>query len=144
MTDAVERFLNTKHSCLRQAVSRVNNTAGAAEEPRAGITDTKRPSKVELWNERRQARHEQAQTLHRQGASIQAISRELRMHRRTVRMMLRAEVCQARAAPSKRKSRIDRHLNYLSRRWAKGCHNSAQLRREIRSQGFRIPIIIPG
>jgi len=137
MTDAVERFLNTKHSCLRQAVSRVNNTAGAAKESRAGMPDTKRPSKVELWNKRRRAGHEQVQTLHRLGAGIQAISRELRMHRRTVRMMLRAEVCPARAVPSKRKSRIDRHLNYLSRRWAEGCHNSAQLHREIRSQGYR-------
>ena len=137
MTDAVERFLNTKHSCLRQAVSRVNNTAGAAEEPSAGVPDTKRPSKVELWNERRRARHEQVQWLHRQGASIQAISRELRMHRRTVRMMLQAETCPERAVPSKRQSRIDRHLNYLSRRWAEGCHNSAQLHREIRSRGYR-------
>ena len=136
MTDAVERFLNTKHSCLRQAVSRVNNTAGAAEEPRTGIPDTKRSSKVELWNERRRARHEQVQTLHRQGAGIQAISRELRMHRRTVRMMLQAETCPERAAPSKRPSRIDRHLDYLSRRWVEGCRNSAQLHREIRSQGY--------
>src|SRR5262245_7137797 len=39
--------------------------------------------------------------------------------------------CPERAAPSKRQSRIDRHLNYLSRRWAEGCHNSAQLHREI-------------
>src|SRR5262245_309096 len=58
------------------------------------------------------------------------------MHRRTVRMMLQAETCPERAAPSKRQSRIDRHLNYLSRRWAEGCHNSAQLRREIRSQCY--------
>jgi transposase len=101
MTDAVERFLNTKHSCLRQAVSRVNNTAGAAEEPRASILDNKRPSKVELWNERRRARHEQVRTLHRQGVITLAISRELRMHRRTVRMMLQAETCPERAAPSK-------------------------------------------
>jgi transposase len=63
MTDAVERFLNTKHSCLRQAVSRINDKAGAAEDPRAGIPDTKRPSKVELWNERRRTMHEQVQRL---------------------------------------------------------------------------------
>src|SRR5262245_25462177 len=88
MTEAVERFLHTKHSCLRQAVSRVNNTAGAAEELRASVADIKRPSKLELWNERRRARHEQVQTLHRQGASIQAISRELRMPRSTETMML--------------------------------------------------------
>src|SRR5215475_3892114 len=137
MTDAVERFLNTKHSCLRQAVSRVNNTAVPAEEARASITDTKRPSKVELWNERRQARHERVWTLHRQGASIHAISRELRMHRRTVRMMLQAKTCPERAAPSRRPSRIDRHIEYLSGRWAEGCHNSAQLHREICSRGYR-------
>src|SRR5262249_19254376 len=137
MTDAVERFLNTKHSCLRQAVSRVNNTAGAAEEPPAGNPEHKRPSQDEPWNERRRARHEQVQMLHRQGISIQAISRELRMHRRTVRMLLRAETCPERAVPSRRPSRIDRHLEYLSRRWAEGCHNSAQLHREIRSRGYR-------
>src|SRR5262245_13586734 len=51
VTEAVERFLNTKHSCLRQAVSRVN-TAGSTANPRAGIPDTKQPSKAELWNER--------------------------------------------------------------------------------------------
>jgi transposase len=137
MTAAVERFLNTKHSCLRHAVGRVNKTAGAAEEFRAGVADMKRPSKLELWNERRRARHEQAHTLHRQGASIRAISRELRMHRRTVRMMLKVETCPERSGPSKRQSRIDRHLEYLSRRWAEGCHNSAQLHREIRSKGYR-------
>src|SRR5262245_66620593 len=97
----------------------------------------KRPSRLELWNERRRARHEQAHTLHRQGANIRAISRELRMHRRTVRMMLKVETCPERAGPSKRQSRIDRHLEYLSRRWAEGCHNSAQLYREIRSTGYR-------
>ena len=137
MTAAVERFLNTKHSCLSQAVGQVNKTAGAAEELRAGVADMKRPSKLELWNERRRARHQQAHTLHRQGASIRAISQELRMHRRTVRMMLKVETCPERARPSKRQSRIDRHLEYLSRRWAEGCHNSAQLHREIRSKGYR-------
>src|SRR5262249_26199061 len=70
-------------------------------------------------------------------ARIQAITRERRMHRRTVRMTLHAETCRERGAASNRQSRIDRHLNYLSRRWAEGCHNSAQLHREIRSQGYR-------
>jgi len=137
MTEAVERFLNNKHSCLRQAVSRVNTAAGASATPQVSIPVANRPSKVELWNGRRQVRHERVWTLHRQGASIQAISRELRMHRRTVRMLLRAEICPERAAPSRRPSRIDRHLEYLSGRWAEGCHNSAQLHREIRSRGYR-------
>jgi transposase len=137
MTEAVERFLNNKQSCLRQAVSRVNTVAEAAAASQVGASVANRPSKVELWNERRQARHERVWTRHRQGASIQAISRELRMHRRTVRMLLRAETCPKRATPSRRPSRIDRHLEYLSKRWAEGCYNSAQLHREIRSKGYR-------
>src|SRR5262245_23270140 len=137
MTEAVERFLNNKHSCLRQAVSRVNTAAEAAAAQQVVIAVANRPSKVELWNERRQARHERVWTLYRQGASIHAISRELQMHRRTVKMLLRAETCPDRAAPSRRPSRIDRHLEYLSGRWADGCHNSAQLHREIRSRGYR-------
>jgi transposase len=137
MTEAVERSLNNKQACLRQAVSRVNTAAEAAAAQQVGIAVANRPSKVELWNERRQARHERVWTLHRQGASIRAISLELRMHRRTVRMLLRAEICPKRATPSRRPSRIDRHLEYLSRRWAEGCYNSAQLHREIRSKGYR-------
>src|SRR5215470_17064455 len=137
MTEAVERFLDNKHSCLRQAVSRVNTAAEAAAAQQVVIAVANRPSKVELWNERRQARHELVWTLHRQGASIRAISQELRMHRRTVRMLLRAETCPKRATPSTRPSRINRHLEYLSRRWAEGCYNSAQLHREIRSKGYR-------
>jgi transposase len=137
MTEAVERFLNNKQACLRQAVSRVNTAAEAAAAQQVDIAVANRPSKVELWNERRKARHEQVWTLHRQGASIRAISLELRMHRRTIRMLLRAETCPKRATPSRRPSRIDRHLEYLSRRWAEGCYNSAQLHREIRSKGYR-------
>jgi transposase len=137
MTEAVERFLNNKQACLRQAVSRVNTAAEVAAVQQVGIAVANRPSKVELWNERRQARHERVWTLHRQGASIRAISLELRMHRRTVRMLLRAETCPKRATLARRPSRIDRHLEYLSRRWAEGCYNSAQLHREIRSKGYR-------
>src|SRR5882672_9067486 len=137
MTEAVERFLNTKHSCLRQAVSKVNNSAADAEKPDVVDTNNRRPSKAELWNERKRTKYEQVRRLHRQGASIQAIAREFRMHRRTIRTMLRSETCPQRAIPSKRKSQIDRHIDYLARRWADGCHNSAQLHREIRMQGYR-------
>jgi transposase len=137
MTEAVERFLNTKHSCLRQAVSKVNNSVADAEKPDGLDTNTCRPSKADLWNERKRVRYEQVMQLYRQGASIQAIAREFRMHQRTVRTMLRADACPQRAAPPKRKSQIDRHIAYLAQRWTEGCHNSAQLHRELRGQGYR-------
>src|SRR5262245_19456356 len=137
MTEAVERFLNTKHSCLRQAASKVNNAVADAKKNDVIDRNNRSPSKAELWNERKRDRYEQVRELHRQGASIQAIAREFRMHRRTVRTMLRAETCPQRAIPSKQKSQIDRHVEYLAQRWAGGCHNSAQLHREIRAQGYR-------
>src|SRR5262249_58546480 len=67
MTDAVERFLNTKHSCLRQAVSRVNNTAGAAEEPRAGGPGTQGPSQGQVWEQPRRTQPRDGPRLQRQG-----------------------------------------------------------------------------
>jgi hypothetical protein len=33
-------------------------------------------------------------------------------------------------------SRTDAFLGYLMRRWDEGCHNAAQLTREIRAMGF--------
>jgi transposase len=137
MTEAIERFLNTKHSCLRQAASEVNNVVAGAQRNDGIDRNNRRPSKAELWNDRKRARYEQVWQLHRQGASIQAIAREFRMHRRTVRTMLRSETCPQRAIPSKRKSQIDRLEDYLAQRWSEGCHNSAQLHREIRTQGYR-------
>ncbi len=36
-----------------------------------------------------------------------------------------------------RGSSVDRHAGHLGRRWDEGCHNAAQLWREIQEQGFR-------
>src|SRR5262249_17021152 len=47
MTTAVEQFLNTKQSCLRQAANRVNKAAIADEEPHPSSKHNKRHSKVE-------------------------------------------------------------------------------------------------
>src|SRR5262249_57774332 len=66
MTEAVERFLNNKHSCLREAVSLVNTAAGGSASPQVSIPVAKRPPKVEPWNERRQGRHHAGGTAHRQ------------------------------------------------------------------------------
>jgi transposase len=118
MTEAVERFRNTKHSCLRLAASKVNNAMADAEKKDGIDRKNRRPSKAELWNERKRGRYDRVRELHRQGASFQAIAREFRMHRRTVRTMLRSETCPQRAIPSKRKSQIDRHVDYLAQRWA--------------------------
>jgi transposase len=79
--------------------------------------------------------HGEVVRLHRAGVSIKAIVRRLGVGRNTVRRWLRG------AAPEPyrpRRSTLGLHLGALERRWAEGCHNGAQLWRELRDgAGFR-------
>jgi transposase len=69
------------------------------------------------------------------GLPILAIARQLRMHRRLVRQYLRVGVL-PRAHPSRWRRQLDPYADYLTQRWQEGCHNAAQLWRELREQGF--------
>jgi transposase len=57
--------------------------------------------------------------------------------RHTVQRYLRAEGYPERSPRSPRTTLITPYEPYLRARWAAGCHNAAQLWREIRPQGFR-------
>jgi transposase len=85
--------------------------------------------------EQRQARYDEVARLHGQGVPIRRITARLGVARNTVRRWLRAgEAVIYRRAPGA--SVLDRHRGYVERRWAAGCHNSAQLWRELRAQEF--------
>ena len=78
--------------------------------------------------------HDEVLRLHRDGVPIKAIVRRLRVGRNTVRRWLRG------AAPEPyrpRRSMLEPYLELLERRWAEGCHNGAQLWRELRNAGFQ-------
>lgn len=72
---------------------------------------------------------------HERGLTKRAIARELNIDRRTVRRFLHAEEFRERA-PRRRRSQLDKYLEYLEKRWAEGCHNAAQLCRELRERGY--------
>jgi len=85
------------------------------------------------WRRRCEA-HDEAVRLNKEGVSIKAIVRGLGVGRNTVRRWLRG------AAPDpfrRRRSILEPHYALLERRWAEGCHNGAQLWRELRRAGFR-------
>ena len=78
--------------------------------------------------------YDEAVRLHKDGVSIKAIARRLGMARNTVRRWLRG------AAPDllcRRPSMLEPHYALLEQRWTEGCHNGAQLWRELRDGGFR-------
>jgi transposase len=85
----------------------------------------------------KQARWEAVQERHRQGLSIRAIARALRMERRTVRKYLAAATPPGYALRDPRPTKLSPYLPYLRRRWEQGCHNGLQLHRELLELGFQ-------
>lgn len=136
LTEVIERFLQTKHPDLRLAAKESRKQV-VAPTPVASEATKRPPSKLALWNERRQARYEEVRQFWQQGATIKRLAEQFGMHRRTVRLFIRSESYPERLKPRSRTSQLDRHLEYLAQRWAEGCHSAAALYRELRPRGFR-------
>ena len=84
----------------------------------------------------RRARFDEALALHGRGWPVRRIARAVGVNRQTVQGWLRSGQLPAwRQRP--RGSSVDRHAEHLDQRWNEGCHNAAQLWREIQEQGFR-------
>lgn len=139
LTEVVERFLQTKFSDL-QVAARQSHPQPIATTPVVSNEVKKQPpTKLALWNERRQARYEEVRQCWQQGATIKRMAEQFGMHRRTVRLFIRSASCPERLTPRSctRTSKLDRHQEYLAQRWAQGCHSAADLYRELVPRGFR-------
>jgi transposase len=84
---------------------------------------------------RRLARYEKVMEQVRQGASEREIARICGLARRTVRRWIAARSFPERR-PSNHSSTLDQHQEFLEKRWQQGCHNAAQLWRELCEQGL--------
>jgi predicted transcriptional regulator len=71
--------------------------------------------------------------LAQRGMTKRQIARELGMGRRTVRRWMRSDGFPERK-PGLRSSAVDAYAGYLEQRWQQGCHNAAQLWRELKEQ----------
>ena len=134
--DTLARVLDRHHSDLRVAAA----TAGAGVQdtqpaPNAVLAPATEPHAPDRHAVRRD-RFNEAMALHGQGWSARRIARAVGANRQTVQGWLRlGQLPTWRQQP--RGSPIDRHAEHLNRRWSEGCHNAAQLWREIKEQGFR-------
>jgi transposase len=98
---------------------------------------TKQAQRQQERQQRRQARYDEVRTLQERGWSLRAIAAHTGLERKTVRKYLQAQTCPEPQPRPKRRSLLDRFTPYLLERWNGGCHNSAQLLRDIQAQGFR-------
>ena len=139
LTDVVQRVVESHYGCLRE-IAQIR-TESVSEEQTEEAQQAATPSDAcaeqrrRVREEERQARCAEVLRLHAQGLPILAIARQLRMHRRLVRQYIRVGVL-PRARPSGRRRQLDPYASYLSQRWQEGCHNAAQLWRELRERGF--------
>jgi transposase len=141
LTEAVQRVVERHHSHLREIIQ--TSTEANPGEQTGQAEEVTNPSSPNLLAEqRRQAREERKQArcaevlrLHAQGTPIQSIARQLGMHRRSVRQYIRVGVL-PRAIAFGRRRQLDPYADYLFQRWQEGCHNAAQLWRELRERGF--------
>jgi transposase len=134
--DALARVFDRHHSDLRAAaataVERVQDTQPAPDVSSAPAAEPQTPDRHGV----RSDRFNEVIALHGQGWSARRIARAVGANRQTVQGWLRSgQLPTWRQQP--RGSTVDRHAEHLDRRWSEGCHNAAQLWREIQEQGFR-------
>ena len=109
------------------------------EPPKAELSalSVSRPQRLQRNNrQRRLDRYEAVMENARLGLWQREIARQCGLSRKTLRRWLTADGFPERKR-SCRHSSVERHREYLEQRWAQGCHNAAQLWRELQSRGFR-------
>jgi transposase len=135
--DAMQAIADRHHGAARQAANQACDDL-VVSEPAEG--ESPPPTAAERRSRdryaRRQARYEEAAQLRARGLSLRRIAASLGVERKTVRRWLRAGRASLWRKPPRRTA-LDPHREYLERRWAEGCHNAAQLWRELVQQGFR-------
>lgn len=109
-----------------------------APEPSARPVKLTRAEQIKQANRnRRLERYQCIVELHRQGHSLRSIARQLGVDRRTVRRFVHAGRFPERATPPSHR-RVDSVIDKLQHRWDAGCHNAAQLTRELQADGSAV------
>lgn len=153
LREALERLLNRHHAILKQAAQTVTDelhgqqllatpTPSPSADDHSGSESeeteklTRHEQRKRHCRERRLARYEEVVSLYKQGAAIRTIARTLSLERKTVRRWVRADIFPERRSPRRQPGALDPFKPYLHERWESGCHNAAQLWREIQEQGY--------
>jgi transposase len=140
LSQALTRCCEQQASGLQAAWDEVAQPIPPIPSPVSTLSAVRPPNKAELLRQQRRSRrlrrYEQVLALRQGGATQEEIAQQLQMDMKTIRRYLRADAFPE-MATRRRSTGVDRWLPYLEQRWAEGCHNAAQLWREIREQGFR-------
>ena len=146
MTEALTEALARHHRLLNEVASAVIPAAIISEQASLETRNPAMPAshaqqRQQTNRQRRQDRYEIVMEKVRQGLSQREIGRQCGLSRKTIRRWFKANGFPERKRSS-RHSSVESYLEYLEQRWLQGCHNAAQLWREIEMQGKRCILAI--
>src|SRR5262249_31725225 len=157
LREAVERVLGRHSAVINAALKALETPPGPDRDPIAPQTDAAVPAaeppppappvepvpgspRLQAEQSKRQKRvdlFEQVHERHRRGHSAARIARELGLSRRSVFRHLQRETCPAWGLGGSRRSRLDRHREWIDARLAEGFINVADLHRQLTERGFK-------
>lgn len=141
--DAVQALTDRHGGALRRAAQFTADTQAAAiatnAVPPPTVPVSCPPTRAQRASQaafaRRQARYDEANRLQADGVSLSRIAALLGAERKTVRGWLRRGHAPLWSKPE-RGGVLALYAAFLDQHWAEGCHNAAQLWRELVALGF--------
>ncbi|MDG3005942.1 ISL3 family transposase [Paludisphaera mucosa] len=133
--EALQRALQQRSRAIRELPGGATGSPepGGGSDPPASRPEAGRSANQEA----RRSRFEEVRRLHREGASLRAITRAVGVHYRTVERYVRSEACPDWRPGRRGPSRLDRFAGHILRRLDEGCRNARQIRRELLAKGYR-------
>jgi hypothetical protein len=128
LTEAFIGALVPHHRLLSETARAlvINPEASSALPPAKADKPTPRnQAKQRLNREHRVAKYEAVMEQVRKGVTQHEIARSCGVGIRTIRRWIRAQVFPERRI-AERRSKVDRHREYLEQRWNEGCHNASR------------------
>jgi transposase len=147
LADALGEVLASEHAALREAAQ--SSPLGAADAgdpapaadapdppPAPGRRTRRERAQSVQARERRLALYNEVLQLHQEGLGAHQIAARLGISPTTARKYLKSDAFPERKGRATPPGSVAPYAEYLRRRWEEGCHNSKQLWRELREQGF--------
>jgi transposase len=138
LSEALTGALAPYHRLMTEAAQAVcgKPSPDVVDAPCATSRMNQREAAKQRSRERRAAVYDTAMELIRGGVPQPEVARRLSIDSRTIRRWVESNGFPEQS-PRWRRSSLDRYREYLDQRWQHGCHNAAQLWRELREKGFK-------
>ena len=143
LSDSVQKLVARHTAALRQAAQ----TASPGADPAVGAPATlpappprrrarkPKPASVSFQRARQLAMYEQVRALSKQGWSVAALARHLKLTKMTVRKYRDMETFHDQRTTA-RPSAVEPYRALLEQRWAEGCTEVKQLWQELQAHGY--------